>query len=172
MTISENPAQIDYGANLLYLTVYIDVSRILKFNNRTALVLDTGLDETEGGTHCVFYTLIVLIDSLERIYEQKPKLVEELIIKRRFLRAEDWTISACEMGYYFDDTIAFMKEQIGMEENSDFFILYGTTLDYGIEEEEFEKKFAELFPELSRYFDFIKVLRGDIVIRLKKSKEK
>jgi hypothetical protein len=68
-------------------------------------VLDTSLDEAEGGTHCVFYTLIILIDSLERIYERNPKLVVELIGKHRFLRAEDWTISRCEMGNYFDDTI-------------------------------------------------------------------
>jgi len=134
-------------------------------------VLDTSLDEAEGGTHCVFYTLIILIDILERIYERKPRLVEDLIIKHRFLRAEDWTISTCEMGYYFDDTIAFMEEQLGMEKNRDFFILYGTTLDYcvnyGIEEEEFEKRFTGLFPEISKCFNFIKVLRGDVVIRLK-----
>jgi len=37
MTIPEIPAQIDYDGNLLYLTVYIDVGRNLKFNNRTAL---------------------------------------------------------------------------------------------------------------------------------------
>jgi hypothetical protein len=135
-------------------------------------VLDTGLDEAEGGTHCVFYTLIILIDSLERIYEQKPKLVAELLVKHRFIRAEDWTISTSAMGYYFDDTITFIEEQLGMKEHEDYFVLYGTTLDYcvnyGIEEGEFEERFIELFPELSRYFDFIKVLRGEIVIRLKR----
>lgn len=76
-------------------------------------VLDTCLDEAESGTHCVFYTLIILIDSMERIYKLKPRLVEELISKHRFLRAEDWTKSTCEMGFfYFDDTIAFMEEQL------------------------------------------------------------
>lgn len=134
-------------------------------------VLDTALDEAEGGTHCVFYTLIILIDSLEKIYDQKPKLLAELINRHRFLRAEDWTISTCEMGYYFEDTVAFMEEQLGMKEHEDYFELYGTTLDYGIEEEEFEEKFNELFPELSLYFDFIKVLRGNIVIRLKKARK-
>jgi hypothetical protein len=77
-------------------------------------VLDTGLDEAEGGSHCVFYTLIILINALERIYNQKPMLVVELLNKHRFLRAEDWTVSACEMGNYFDDTIAFMEEQLGI----------------------------------------------------------
>ncbi len=90
-------------------------------------VLDTGLDEAEGGTHCVFYTLIILIDSLEKIYDQKHKLVAELINRHRFLRAEDWMLSTCEMGYYFDDTVAFMEEKLGMREHMDFFLCYGTT---------------------------------------------
>ena len=136
-------------------------------------VLDTALDEAEGGTHCVFYTLIILIDSLERVNDQKPTQVAELLIKHRFLRAEDWTISACEMGYYFEDTITFMEQELNMKDHRDFFLCYGTTLDYlvnyGIEEDEFEEKYTELFPELSRYFDFIKLLRGNIVIRLKKA---
>jgi hypothetical protein len=76
------------------------------------------------------------------------------------------------MGYYFDDTVAFMKEQLGMEESRDFFILYGTTLDYcvnyGIEEKDLGKRYKELFPILSIYFDFIKVLWEGAVIRLKK----
>ncbi len=134
-------------------------------------VLDTYLDEVEGGTHCVFYTLIILIDSLEKAYELNPKSVAELINKHRFLRAEDWTISACEMGFYFDDTTTLLEVQLGMEEHKDFFVLYGTTLDYlvenGIEEEEFKGRFTELFPKTSKYFDFIRVLRGSIVIRLK-----
>jgi len=48
MTISENSAQIDYSENLLYLTVYIDVRRILKFNNRTALILPSESDTIES----------------------------------------------------------------------------------------------------------------------------
>ena len=31
--------QIDYNKNLLYLTVFIDVKKILKSNNRTALIV-------------------------------------------------------------------------------------------------------------------------------------
>ncbi len=134
-------------------------------------VIDTCLDEAEGGTHCAFYTLIIRIDSLERIYELKPKLVAELISMEKFLRAEDWTISTCAMAFRFDDTITFVEERLGMKEHRDFFILYGTTLDYcveyGIKEEQFGEKFVELFSKTSKYFDFIKVLRGNIVIRLK-----
>jgi len=37
VTIPEITIQIDYGRNLLYLTVNIDVTKILKSNNRTAV---------------------------------------------------------------------------------------------------------------------------------------
>ena len=134
-------------------------------------VVDTCLDEAEGGTQCAFYTLIIRIDSLERIYELKPRLVAELISMDRFLRAEDWTISTCAMAYEFDDIIMFMEEWLGLREHRDFFMLYGTTLDYcveyGIKGEGFGEKYTELFPKTSKHFDFIKVLRGNIVIRFK-----
>jgi hypothetical protein len=39
MTIPEISVQIDYNGNLLYLTVYIEVKRNLKSNNRTAVIL-------------------------------------------------------------------------------------------------------------------------------------
>ncbi len=132
--------------------------------------LDKGLEEAEGGTHCVFFTLIIRVKSLERAYEEKPDLVEELLTEGNFFLNEDGTISESAMAYCFEETVELLQGKLDLKKGRDFFILDGSTWYLyleGIRDEDLGEKFEELFPELSKYFDFVKVLRGNIVIRLK-----
>lgn len=131
--------------------------------------LDQELDESEGGIHCVFFTLIIRVKSLEKAYEEKPDLVEELLTEGNFFLNEDGTISESAMAYCFGETVELLQDQLDLKKGRDYFILDGSTwylyLD-GIREEDLGEKFEEYFPDLSKYFDFVKVLRGNIVIRL------
>lgn len=132
--------------------------------------LDKDLEEAEGGTHCVFFTLIIRVKSLERAYEEKPDLVEKLLAEGRFFLNDDGTISESAMAYHFGETVALLQDQLDLKKGRDFFILDGSTWYLyleGIRDEDLGEKFEELFPELSKYFDFVKVLRSNIVIRLK-----
>ena len=132
--------------------------------------LDQELEESEGGTHCVFFTLIIRVKSLEKAYEEKPDLVEDLLTKGRFFLNEDGTISESDMAYSFGGTVELLHDQLDLKKDRDFFILDGSTWYLcleGIRDEDLVEKFEELFPELSKYFDFVKVLRGNLVIRLK-----
>lgn len=133
--------------------------------------LDKDLEEAEGGTHCVFFTLIIRVKSLERAYEEKPDLVEKLLTEGRFFLNEDGTISECAMAYCFGETVELLHDQLDFKKGRDFFILDGFAALFlcidGIREEDLGEKFEEYFPDLSKYFDFVKVLRGNLVIRLK-----
>ena len=132
--------------------------------------LDKALEENEGGIHCVFFTLIIRIKSLEWAHENKPDLVEKLLAEGNFFLNEDGTISECAMAYYFGETVELLQDQLDLKKGRDFFILDGSTwylLLEGIRDEDFGEKFEEFFPELSKDFYFVKVLRGNIVIRLK-----
>ena len=133
--------------------------------------LDQELEESEGGTHCVFFTLIIRVKSLERAYEEKPDLVEELLTKGNFFLNGDGTISECAMAYSFGETVELLEDQLDLKKDRDFFILDGFIawvfeLD-GISDEEVGEKFDVYFPELSKNFNFVKFIRGNLVIRLK-----
>ena len=132
--------------------------------------LDQELEESEGGTHCVFFTLIIRVKSLERAYEKKPDLVEELLTEGNFFLNEDETISECAMAYYFGETVELLQDKLDLKQDRDFFILDGFTpllcFD-GTREKDIGEKFEEFFPDLSKNFDFVKVIRGNLVIRLK-----
>ena len=117
-----------------------------------------------------FFTLIIRVKSLEKAYEEKPDLVEDLLTKGRFFLNEDGTISESDMAYSFGGTVELLHDQLDLKKDRDFFILDGSTWYLcleGIRDEDLVEKFEELFPELSKYFDFVKVLRGNLVIRLK-----
>jgi hypothetical protein len=132
--------------------------------------LDKDLKEAEGGIHCVFFTLIIRVKSLERAYEKKPDLVEELLTEGNFFLNEDETISECAMAYYFGETVELLQDKLDLKQDRDFFILDGFTpllcFD-GTREKDIGEKFEEFFPDLSKNFDFVKVIRGNLVIRLK-----
>jgi len=133
--------------------------------------LDQELEESEGGTQCVFFTLIIRVKSLEKAYEEKPDLVEDLLTKGRFFLNKDGTISESDMAYSFGGTVELLQDQLDLKKDRDFFILDGFAalfLDlYGISDEDLREKFEEFYPELSKYFNFVKVLRANLVIRLK-----
>jgi len=133
--------------------------------------LDQELEESEGGIHCVFFTLIIRVKSLERAYEKKPDLVEELLTEGNFFLNEDGTISESAMSYCFGETVELLEDQLDLKKDGDFFILDGFIgwvyeLE-GISDEEVREKFDEYSPRLSKNFNFVKFLRGNLVIRLK-----
>lgn len=133
--------------------------------------LDQELEESEGGTHCVFFTLIIRVKSLERAYKEKPDLVEELLTKGNFFLNGDGTISESAMAYSFGETVELLEDQLDLKKDRDFFILDGCIAWVfeleGISDEELREKFDEHLPELSKNFNFVKFLRGNLVIRLK-----
>jgi len=132
--------------------------------------LDKESKEAEGGTHCVFFTLIIRVKSLERAYDKKPDLVEELLTEGNFFLNEDGTISESAMALSFGETVDLLQDKLDFEKGRDFFILDGFTpllcFD-GTREKDIGEKFEEFFPDLSKNFDFVKVIRGNLVIRLK-----
>ncbi|MDH7512837.1 MAG: hypothetical protein QHH14_07825 [Clostridiales bacterium] len=130
--------------------------------------LEKCFDENEGGTHCVFYTLLIRVRSLEKAYEKNPGLVGSYVTGKNIFLSKDGMISLCEMGFYFDEDLRILKE-LGLEQNKDFFLVDGDALCF--REEELRDDFARVYSDISPYFDFIKLMEGHPVIRLKKGIE-